>query len=99
MNWNVMAGRWKQWRGKAKERWGRLKDNDLQVIRGRREQLVGKLQELYGIVRVKAERQVARFERFLGAPPSGGRVVRYRIRVVRRRRSSTQAVSTRRRSR
>jgi uncharacterized protein YjbJ (UPF0337 family) len=48
MNWDRIEGNWKQFAGKVKERWGKLTDDDLQVINGRREQLEGKIQERYG---------------------------------------------------
>src|ERR1700737_3742136 len=63
MNSDQMKGNWKQFVGKAKEKWGRLTDDDWKVVEGKRDQLVGKLQERYGIARDEAERQVAEFER------------------------------------
>jgi uncharacterized protein YjbJ (UPF0337 family) len=47
MDWNRVEGNWKQFKGKAKEKWGKLTDDDLNVIEGRREQLEGKLQQRY----------------------------------------------------
>lgn len=61
MNWDRIEGNWKQFKGKAKEQWGKLTDDDVDVIQGRRDQLVGKVQERYGIAREEAERQVAEF--------------------------------------
>jgi len=61
MNWDQLEGKWKQYSGKAKEKWGKLTDDDLDVIRGRRDQLIGKIQERYGIVRQEAEKQVDEF--------------------------------------
>jgi uncharacterized protein YjbJ (UPF0337 family) len=61
MNWQQMEGKWKQYSGKVREQWGKLTDRDLEVIHGRREQLLGKIQERYGIVREEAERQVDEF--------------------------------------
>ncbi len=63
MNWDRIAGNWKQFSGMAKEQFGKLTDNDFQLINGRREQFVGKIQERYGIARDEAERQVKEFER------------------------------------
>jgi uncharacterized protein YjbJ (UPF0337 family) len=57
MNWDRIEGNWKQMKGRAKAQWGKLTDDDLDVIEGRREQLVGKLQERYGIARDDAERR------------------------------------------
>jgi uncharacterized protein YjbJ (UPF0337 family) len=47
-----------QMRGRAKQRWGKLTDDDLDVIEGRREELIGRLQTRYGIAKEEAERQV-----------------------------------------
>jgi uncharacterized protein YjbJ (UPF0337 family) len=63
MNWDRIAGNWKQITGKAKEQWGELTDDDLDVVNGRRDQLAGKIQERYGVARDEAERQVAAWER------------------------------------
>ncbi len=62
MNWDQVKGQWKQFTGKAKEKWGDLTDDDFTKIDGQREQLVGRIQERYGIAREEAERQVADFE-------------------------------------
>lgn len=48
MDWNRVEGNWKQFRGKIKEKWGKLTDDDLDVIEGNRDQLEGKIQERYG---------------------------------------------------
>ena len=56
-----VAGAWHQIRGEAKERWGKLTDDDLKQLEGRAEQLAGKLQERYGLVREEAERQAQEF--------------------------------------
>ena len=49
MNWDRVEGNWKQFAGKVKEKWGKLTDDDLQVIDGQQDQLVGRIQERYGI--------------------------------------------------
>ncbi len=67
MNWDQVEGKWKQASGHVKEKWGKLTDDDLQVIRGKRDQLVGKIQERYGIAKEDAERQVEEFTRTYGA--------------------------------
>jgi len=69
MNWDQMEGKWKQYSGKIKEKWGKLTDDDLTVISGRREQLVGKIQERYGVAREEAEKQVEDFTDSLTATP------------------------------
>jgi len=58
MNWDTIEGDWKQFRGRVREQWGRLTNDDVDVIAGRRDKLVGKLQEHYGVARDEAERQV-----------------------------------------
>ena len=51
MDWNRVEGSWKQVKGAVKEKWGKLTDDDLDVINGRREQLEGKIQERYGLAK------------------------------------------------
>ena len=63
MNTDQMKGNWKQLVSKAKEKWGKLTDNDWKVVEGKRDQLVGRIQERHGLAREEAERQVADFER------------------------------------
>ena len=58
MDWNRVEGNWKQFKGKVKEQWGKLTDDDLTTIEGRRVELVGKIQERYGIAKDEAEKQV-----------------------------------------
>jgi len=62
MNWDRVEGNWKQFKGKVKEQWGRLTDDQLDVIGGKREQLAGRVQEVYGVSKDEAERQVRDFE-------------------------------------
>lgn len=63
MNWDRIEGQWKQLKGKMTEQWGKLTDDDLDVVAGRRDQLAGKLQERYGYAKDEAERQVAEWQR------------------------------------
>ncbi len=58
MNWDQIEGNWKQFTGRAKATWGELTDDDLDRIEGRQEELVGRLQERYGLSRERAEAQV-----------------------------------------
>jgi uncharacterized protein YjbJ (UPF0337 family) len=58
MNWDRVEGNWKQLKGKVIEQWGKLTDDDLDVISGKREQLAGRIQERYGVSRDEAEKQV-----------------------------------------
>jgi uncharacterized protein YjbJ (UPF0337 family) len=63
MNWDRIEGNWKQLKGKAQMQWGKLTDDDFDVIAGKREQLAGKLQERYGLAKDVAESQVSEWER------------------------------------
>jgi uncharacterized protein YjbJ (UPF0337 family) len=58
MNSDQLKGKWKQLKGSVKERWGKLTDDDLEVINGQSEQLIGPIQERYGIARDVAQKQV-----------------------------------------
>lgn len=58
MNEDTMRGQWTQLKGKIREQWGKLTDDDLDQIQGRSEQLIGKLQTRYGIAREEAKHQV-----------------------------------------
>lgn len=63
MNKDEISGNWKQLKGKAKEQWGKLTDDDMMVIEGKRDQLVGKIQERYGYAKDQAEKEVSDWER------------------------------------
>ena len=63
MNSDQFEGNWKQLKGTVKEKWGNLTDDDLTAIEGRKDALVGKIQERYGIAREEAERQADEFYR------------------------------------
>ena len=58
MNWDRIEGNWKQVKGKAQKQWGKLTEDDLDVIEGSRTELAGKIQERYGIAKDEAERQI-----------------------------------------
>ena len=58
MNWDRIEGNWKQFRGRAQQQWGKLTNDDLDVVEGRRQELVGKIQERYGLAKDAAEQQV-----------------------------------------
>ena len=62
MNWDQIAGNWKQFSGGVKEKWGKLTDGDLTVIAGKRDKLLGRIQELYGIGKEEAEKQIKEWE-------------------------------------
>lgn len=61
MNADILAGEWKQLRGKVKEHWGKLTDDELDQIQGRRDQMVGLLQKKYGYSREKAQTEYEEF--------------------------------------
>ncbi len=61
MNWDYVQGNWKQVAGKVKEQWGKLTDDDLAKIAGKREQLEGALQERYGLSKEEADKQLKDF--------------------------------------
>ena len=61
MNWDRIEGNWKQLTGKVKEQWGKLTDDQIDMIAGKRDQLAGKIQESYGITKDEAEKQIDTF--------------------------------------
>lgn len=62
MNWEQIEGDWKKFKGTVREQWELMSDDHLERIAGKREQLVGSIQESYGIAREDAERQVMAWE-------------------------------------
>ena len=56
MNWDRIQGNWKQAVGHAREQWGKLTDDDFDVVAGRRDQLAGMIQQRYGVAKDEAER-------------------------------------------
>jgi uncharacterized protein YjbJ (UPF0337 family) len=62
MNWDQIKGNWKQVTGKVQSQWGKLTDDDIEVVAGHREQLAGKIQERYGVAKDEADRQLAAWE-------------------------------------
>ena len=58
MDWNRVQGNWKQVEGKVKAKWGKLTDDDLTAINGRREELEGKIQERYGLAKDQARKDI-----------------------------------------
>lgn len=62
MNNETLKGQWKQIKGKVQAQWGKLTQDDLEVVNGEKHQLVGKIQERYGIEKKEAEKQVTDFE-------------------------------------
>ncbi len=67
MNWDYLKGNWKQMTGKVKQKWGKLTDDDLTVVAGKRDELLGKIQERYGLGKDEAEKQLDEFTRSLSS--------------------------------
>jgi uncharacterized protein YjbJ (UPF0337 family) len=63
MNKDTIKGNWKELKGKAKVHWGKLTDDRLEVIAGKRDQLAGEIQHAYGVSRDEAEKQITDFEK------------------------------------
>ena len=61
MNWDQIEGNWKQFKGEAQTQWGKLTNDDLDVVQGNRQKLEGKLQERYGYAKEEAKREVDDF--------------------------------------
>jgi len=66
---DILEGKWRQLRGKVKERWGDLTDDDLAQIEGERDALIGRLQERYGYAKKRAEEEVDDFLKGIAAAP------------------------------
>ena len=62
MNWDQIEGQWKQVKGQAQQKWGKLTNDDLDVVAGKKEELIGRVPERYGLARDEAEKQVGEFE-------------------------------------
>lgn len=62
MNWDIAEGNWKQFKGKVKTQWGKLTDDHLDQISGKRQELSGRIQEAYGVSKDEAEKQIKAFE-------------------------------------
>jgi len=65
MDWNKIEGNWKQFKGSVKEQWGKLTDEQLAAIAGRREHLAGTIQETYGITKKEAGKQLYDWQKVL----------------------------------
>ena len=61
MNWQQIEGKWDYAKGKLREKWGKLTDDDIDVIAGKRDQLIGRLKERYGMQKDAAEKEVNRW--------------------------------------
>jgi uncharacterized protein YjbJ (UPF0337 family) len=67
MDWDRISGNWAWWRERVQERWSRLSSNELDLIAGRRDELAGRLEVVYGLSSAEAERQLRNWERKLAA--------------------------------
>ncbi|WP_437206131.1 CsbD family protein [Planctomicrobium sp. SH664] len=61
MNWDQVEGNWKQFKGQVQQQWGKLTNDDLDMIKGRKTELAGKLQERYGYAKDRAEQEINQF--------------------------------------
>ena len=66
MDWDRISGDWEAWKDRIQERWGRLTEDLLDLIAGRRDQLARRIEQVYGISGDEAERQLRNWERNLG---------------------------------
>lgn len=69
MNWDQIAGKWKQMQGAVRQKWAKLTDDDLEFIAGSRDRFTGRLQERYGLAREDAERQLDEWQASVTEPP------------------------------
>ncbi len=67
MNQDMFKGNWTKWKGAAREKWGKLTNDDLDQVQGRLEQFVGRIQERYGMAREEAEKEVDRWARSMAS--------------------------------
>lgn len=63
MNWDQIAGKWKEFKGAAREKWGQFTDDELEQLQGKRDKLAGAIQTKYGIAKEEAEKQIDEFEK------------------------------------
>jgi uncharacterized protein YjbJ (UPF0337 family) len=62
MNWDRIEGNWKTFKGQARQKWGKLTDNEWTEMKGKRDKLSGVIQQKYGIAKEEAEKQIKEFE-------------------------------------
>ena len=63
MNWDQISGQWKQMKGQMRQKWAKLTDSDWEMINGKRDEFVGRLQERYGYSREQAERELEEWQK------------------------------------
>jgi uncharacterized protein YjbJ (UPF0337 family) len=71
MNWDQIAGNWKELKGKLRSKWARLTDDDIENIAGKKDALLGRLQHRYGYHKERAQREI---DTFLDEDPKTPRV-------------------------
>jgi uncharacterized protein YjbJ (UPF0337 family) len=77
MNWDQIKGKWSQVKGEIRQKWGKLTDDDLEVVAGSKDKFVGRIQERYGIAKEEAQRQLDGWLKTIGpAEPRSRRRVR-----------------------
>ncbi|HEX4769334.1 MAG TPA: CsbD family protein [Bryobacteraceae bacterium] len=76
MNSDQFEGKWKQLKGSVKQHWGKLTDDDVTMLSGKKDELIGRIQERYGITREEAEKQTNEFAKTYGTPVSEAEVNR-----------------------
>ena len=91
MNWDRIEGQWKQRRGKAVHQWGKLMNDDLAAISGKHEQLVGLLQEKYGVAKEEAKQQIDGFKKIIGQlKKSNSNLIRLQKTSLKKKKSATR---------
>lgn len=65
MNWDIVEGKWNQFKGKAQSKWGKLTDDDLDRVAGKQKELAGRLQERYGYSKERAEKELEEWRKSL----------------------------------
>ena len=71
MNWDQIAGKWSQVKGEIRRKWGKLTDDDMEVLAGSKDKFVGRVQERYGIAKEEAERQIDEWFKTVPLPNPG----------------------------
>jgi uncharacterized protein YjbJ (UPF0337 family) len=61
MNWDQIEGKWSQYKGQAQKKWGKLTDDELEVVLGRREELAGRIQAAYGKTKEEVDEEIDRW--------------------------------------
>ena len=73
MDWNIIEGKWKELKGQAREEWGKLSHDELEEIGGKKDRLVGKLQQKYGYASKEAHQRADEWAKHQDAKPETGK--------------------------